>query len=60
VTGAAFVKLVENAVFVYRHSPIIQFWYGSHPTPAERIDFFNTYRPWATSQPLKYQKYFNP
>jgi len=58
--ATAFVKLVQNAVFVYRPSPIVQFWYGSHPTPAERIDFFNTYRPWATGQPLKYQKYLEP
>ena len=58
--AAAFVTLVEDNVFVYRTSPIIQFWYGSHPTPAERIDFFNAYRPWATGQPLKYQKYFKP
>ncbi len=56
----AFIKLVQNAVFVYRPSPIIQFWYGSHPTPAERIDFFNTYRPWATGQPSKYSDYMKP
>ncbi len=58
--ATAFVKLVQNAVFVYRPSPIIQFWYGTHPTPAERIDFFNTYRPWETGQPSKYSDYINP
>ncbi len=52
----------ERAVRRYHAtpSPIIQFWYGSHPTPAERIDFFNTYRPWKTGQPSKYSDYMKP
>ena len=58
--AAAFVKIVQNAGYVYRPSPIIQFWYGSHPTPAERIEFCNQYRPWETGQPSKYQEYFQP
>lgn len=58
--ATAFVKLVQNGVYVYRPAPIIQFWYGSHPTPAERIEFCNQYRPWESGQPLKYQKYFQP
>lgn len=58
--ATAFVKLVQNGVYVYRPAPIIQFWYGSHPTAAERIEFFNQYRPWETGQPSKYQDSFNP
>lgn len=58
--ATAFVKLVQNGVYVYRPSPIIQFWYGSHPTPAERIEFCNTYHPWKTGRPSKYQKHFKP
>ena len=58
--ATAFVKMVQHGVYVYRPSPIIQFWYGSHPTPAERIEFFNQYRPWETGQPSKYQEYFQP
>jgi Zn-dependent protease with chaperone function len=58
--ATAFVKLVQDAVYVYQPAPIIQFWYGSHPTPAERIEFFNTYHPWETGQPSKYQEYFQP
>jgi len=58
--ATSFVKLVQNSVYVYRPSPIIQFWYGSHPTAAERIEFFNQYRPWETGQPSKYQDCFNP
>ncbi|HTR40063.1 MAG TPA: M48 family metalloprotease, partial [Pseudomonadales bacterium] len=56
--ATAFVKMVQKSVYVYQPSPIIQFWYGSHPTPAERIEFCNQYHPWETGQPSKYQKYF--
>jgi Zn-dependent protease with chaperone function len=56
--ATAFVKMVQKGVYVYRPAPIIQFWYGSHPTAAERIEFCNTYRPWETGQPSKYQAYF--
>jgi Zn-dependent protease with chaperone function len=58
--ATAFVKFVQNGVSVYQPAPIIQFWYGSHPTPAERIEFFNQHRPWETGQPSKYQEYFQP
>lgn len=58
--ATAFVKMVQKSVFVYRPAPIIQFWAGTHPTAAERIEFCNTYRPWETGQPLKYQNYFQP
>lgn len=58
--ATAFVKLVQNGVYVYRPAPIIQFWYGSHPTPAERIEFCNQYRPWESGQPSKYREYFKP
>jgi len=58
--ATAFVKLVQNGVYVHRPAPSIQFWYGSHPTPAERIEFCNQYRPWKSGQPSKYQNYFKP
>ena len=58
--ATAFVKLVQKGVYVYRPAPIIQFWYGSHPTPAERIEFCNQYRPWESGQPSKYQNCFKP
>jgi Zn-dependent protease with chaperone function len=58
--ATAFVKMVQNGVYVYQPALIIQFWYGSHPTPAERIEFCNQYRPWETGQPSKYQEYFRP
>lgn len=33
-------------------------WRGSHPSIAQRIEFFNTYRPWETGKPLKYGELF--
>lgn len=33
-------------------------WRGSHPSIAQRIEFFNTYRPWETGEPLKYGELF--
>lgn len=35
------------------------FWRSSHPSIAQRIDFFNTYRPWEAGEPLKYGDYFD-
>jgi Zn-dependent protease with chaperone function len=57
--ATAFVKLVQNGVYVYRPAPIILFWYGSHPAPAERIEFCNQYRPWESRQPSRYEEYIN-
>jgi Zn-dependent protease with chaperone function len=58
--ATAFVKMVQKSDYVYQPAPIIQFWYGSHPTAAERIEFCNQYRPWESGQPSKYQNYFKP
>lgn len=33
-------------------------WRGSHPSIAQRIEFFNTYRPWETGEPLMYGALF--
>lgn len=34
-------------------------WRSSHPSIAQRIEFFNTYRPWETGAPLRYGAYFD-
>lgn len=34
-------------------------WRSSHPSIAQRIEFFNTYRPWETGEPLRYGEYFD-
>jgi STE24 endopeptidase len=33
-------------------------WRGSHPSIAQRIEFFNSYRPWESGEPLKYGELF--
>ena len=33
-------------------------WRGSHPSIAQRIEFFNTYRPWESGDALKYGALF--
>ena len=52
-----FVKLTQNGLSVYRPVPIVQFWSGSHPSAAERIEFCNQYRPWESGQPSLYEEY---
>lgn len=54
--ATAFVKLRQNDLWISRPGPIVQFWLGSHPSHAERIDFCNSYRPWETGQPLRYEE----
>jgi STE24 endopeptidase len=56
----AFVKLQQINLAIPRPGPIFQFWFGDHPTRAERIDFCNRYHPWASGQPSKYDKYMKP
>ena len=34
-------------------------WRSSHPSIAQRIRFFNTYRPWETGDPIHYEQYFD-
>ena len=55
--GTAFLKLQQSGLAVPRPGPIFQFWFGSHPSIADRIDFCNSYRPWETGQSSKYDKY---
>jgi hypothetical protein len=36
---------------------LVKIWLFTHPSIAERIDFFNSYRPWESGQPSHYEKY---
>ena len=56
----AFVKLQQAALGNPRPGIIARLWLGSHPTVAERIEFCNSYRPWETGQPSKYNDYIRP
>lgn len=56
----SFAKMQQNNLAIPRPGPIFQFWFGSHPTPAERIDFCNSYRPWESGQASRYAGYIKP
>jgi STE24 endopeptidase len=58
--ATAFVNLQQANLGIPRPPLIFQLWLGSHPTIAERIEFCNTYHPWETGQPLKYEEYIKP
>lgn len=49
-----FVRLQEDNLAVPRTGLLHRVWRGSHPDLAERIEFANQYRPWATGAPLRY------
>jgi STE24 endopeptidase len=56
--ATAFVKLQSENLGVPRPSLLVKLWRASHPTLGERIDFCNAYRPWASGQPLVYERLF--
>ncbi len=56
----AFVKLMQVGLGVGRPGAIAMIWFGSHPCIADRIEFCNTYHPWETGQPSKYEEYMKP
>jgi STE24 endopeptidase len=58
--ATSFVKFMRVDLGVPRPSAIFRIWFGSHPCIADRIEFCNTYHPWETRQPSKYEKYFLP
>jgi len=58
--AAAFVKLIQTDLGIPRPGAIPMIWFGSHPCIADRIEFCNTYRPWETGQPSKYEEYMKP
>jgi Zn-dependent protease with chaperone function len=53
-----FVKSQQQNLFVSRPALFDQLWRGTHPSRAERIEFANTYHPWTTGQPGKYEHLF--
>jgi STE24 endopeptidase len=53
-----FVKLQEENLELPRPGLLYRLWRGSHPPLAERIEFANRYRPWATGGTLRYGRLF--
>ncbi len=56
--ATAFVKLQAENLSNPRPGPLYKLWRATHPPLGERIDFSNTYMPWETGQPLKYEHLF--
>ncbi len=53
-----FVRLQQENLSVPTRGWFYQFFRGTHPTLAERIDFCNCYRPWDVGEPLRYGDLF--
>ncbi len=56
--ATVFVKFVQHDLSYPRPSALVQFFRGSHPSVAERIDFCNSYHPWLQGQDGRYSSYF--
>lgn len=57
--ATAFVTLQEENLAIPRPGLLYKLWRSSHPPIGERIDFFNSYRPWETGGELKYREHFS-
>jgi STE24 endopeptidase len=54
------VKLQQYDLGIPRHGLLRRLWLDTHPSGGERIDFFNSYRPWETGEPSRYDTYIKP
>ena len=54
------VKLQQYDLGIPRHGLLRHLWLDTHPSGGERIDFFNSYRPWESGQPSRYEEYMKP
>ncbi len=55
----AFIALQQENLGNPWPGKIFTFWRGTHPCLGSRIEFCNTYCPWAKGEKLKYGKYFS-
>jgi STE24 endopeptidase len=55
--ASAFVRLQEENLAVPRPGMLFMLWRGSHPALGDRVDFANRYRPWASGEPLRYDRF---
>ena len=56
----AFAHFVTDDLVNPRPGFLVHLLRGSHPTPAERIEFANDYRPWADNRPMRFERLFKP
>jgi Zn-dependent protease with chaperone function len=58
--ATAFMKLQQENLANPRPGPIFMFLRGTHPSIGQRVDFFNTYKPWETGEAMRYDHLFQP
>ena len=58
--ATAFVALQQQNLAVPRPSLLYKIFRASHPPIGERVDFINSYRPWAKGTAGKYEALFKP
>jgi len=56
--ATGFQKLMEENLGNPNPGIITKLWRGSHPTIAERITFFNEYKPWEHGEALQFGEHF--
>jgi STE24 endopeptidase len=56
--ATGFARLQEENLSVPRPGWFYTLWRGTHPSIGDRIDFFNTYKPWESGAPLQYEDVF--
>ena len=58
--ATAFVALQEQNLAVPRPGLLYKIFRASHPPIGERVDFINSYRPWAKGEAGRYQNLITP
>jgi STE24 endopeptidase len=58
--ATGFARLQAEDLAVPRPGWFYTIMRASHPSIGERIDFFNSYKPWENGGPVKYENYFAP
>lgn len=58
--ASTFAKLLDANLGVPWPSPLYSTLRATHPSAGDRISFFNSYRPWAAGNPLRYAHLFAP
>jgi STE24 endopeptidase len=56
--ASTFVVLQQENLAVPRPGRLYVLWRSSHPPLGERVGFANSYRPWETGEPLRYNHLF--
>jgi Zn-dependent protease with chaperone function len=57
--ATAFVELQSSNLANPRPGALYKLFRASHPPIGERVDFMNSYRPWESGKPLKYEYLFS-